>query len=158
MQRDRTRDQRQFEVALPIGTHTETPWAYKTGCLASGVSSIAAGFLEQGRSVAGRGSALRTRRAASNAVDALVVDLLGEQSQTELLAHHASEEAAHGVRLPSRRLRDVLVRSPAGPPQQAKNMILFGIAALAMSDGLADSRLRGLHGRRRLTGSCSLAL
>ena len=54
----------------------------------------------------GFGFASRLSFAGDDAVAALVATLLGDERQTELLSHHAGQEATDRMWLPSRRLRD----------------------------------------------------
>jgi hypothetical protein len=86
-------------------------------------------------------AALCAGRAPRDAVDPLAIGFLGHQIQTQFLADYAGKKPAHGVRLPSRHLRDVLDCDSGRLPQQVENVILFRIAVLTMSGGLTDGRL-----------------
>src|SRR5262249_44653418 len=72
----------------------------------------------------GTGSGLCTAT-VDDAIDPVPVDLLRAQIKAKLLAHHASEEAAHRVLLPMGRAHDGGNRRPLRPPQHGKHASLF---------------------------------
>jgi hypothetical protein len=81
-------------------------------------------------------------------VGAFVPDLLRHQRQCQLPAHHACEEAAHGMLLPSRHFHDGRDRHPLRAAQQCDHVGLLGAGA---HDGVAGC-LSGLARFRRPGG------
>src|SRR5262249_58425425 len=63
--------------------------------------------------------------AVDDAIDPLTVDLLRAQFKAELLAHHASEEAAHRVLLPMGRAHNGGNRRSLRPAQHGEHASLF---------------------------------
>jgi hypothetical protein len=59
-----------------------------------------------------------------------------------MLAHHTGEKSAHRMLLPSRGFHDGSNRCALGPPQQAKDGLLFGVAAGRAPDALTLRRSR----------------
>src|SRR5262245_60721866 len=62
---------------------------------------------------------------ATDAIDPVTVDCLGAEIEAKLLAHHASEEAAHRVLLPMGDAHDGRNRRPLRPPQHGDHASLF---------------------------------
>src|ERR1700693_4629265 len=93
---------------------------------------------------------------ADDAIDALAVQLLGDQGEAQFLSDCAGEEASHRVLLPSRLLHDRRDRGPLRPAQQRNHVGLLGTGARSGSfispalswaggcgRGLAPSHRRG---------------
>jgi cardiolipin synthase len=57
--------------------------------------------------------------------------LFRDEIQTELFAHHAGEEPAHGMLLPACRCHDGGDRGALGLPEQGNDRVLLGISTLA---------------------------
>src|SRR6266436_10047968 len=86
------------------------------------------------------GLALARRGLAADAIDARVAGLLGYQREAEPLAHHAGEEAAHGVLLPAGRLHDGrdCRTLPALQHGDYRRLLRFGGAGLGGLPSLSD--------------------
>src|SRR6476619_7440075 len=80
--------------------------------------------------------------AGNDAVDAIAIDLLGFERETELLAHDAREEPTHRMLLPAGCHRDGGNRRSLGLAQQRNHDCLLGIRARCR--GASSCRLMGL--------------
>src|SRR5580704_14720809 len=65
--------------------------------------------------------------AADDPISALALGLFRNEVQAKLLAHHACEEAAHGMLLPASDFHDFRNRCALGPAQQGDDRSLLGI-------------------------------
>src|SRR5580700_325853 len=65
--------------------------------------------------------------AADDPISALALGLFRNEVQAKLLAHHACEEAAHGMLLPAGDVHDFRDRRALGPAEQGDDRSLLGI-------------------------------